>query len=243
MQNFIKKTFSNTRLDCAAVDTKDEPVYEVSTRGREFYFKNFSVHRFCYMDLLLHKVQSVQATNTQALMSDAIDRVAAVDEDSLDEGYELCADVAKNNAQHILSRIYSQFSEHELNFDIYPTRKREVAISYMPQKAYSLLILCDSQGGGACFSLVGAKKSRFRHSAVEDFCYPHLWQMFEQMGIQNQQELGAEELAGMSLNLGKYVVDTLYHADICLPDDESDDDRIEHLQQLASYSVWRARSC
>lgn len=142
----------------------------------------------------------VQMQSLRAQQSRIVDNVDQVDEESREEGYKLCSPVAKNNAKRILRAIYKQFVNCDYDFDVYPTRQQEVAVGYTPKKGHSLLILCDSQASVACFSVAGAKKSRFRHSDISDFCYDHLWQMLKQIGMQAGAEF--EIRSAMELNTG-----------------------------------------
>ena len=97
--------------------------------------------------------------------------------------FQKFSETARKNAKQILRFIYGEFPKYE--YYIYPTKDREIAIDCNPQKGKGILILCDSNGGVACFATFEGKNRRFRYNSIDDFSYRLLRETFEELDIEN----------------------------------------------------------
>lgn len=96
----------------------------------------------------------------------AIDEWEEIDDEAAEEDYPPISEAAKQNALHIIKELAKgPYPEPA----IYPTPDGEVAILFQKRSVKaSVLILCDSEGGGACFSTIEGKNKRARYDAVAD---------------------------------------------------------------------------
>ena len=101
-----------------------------------------------------------------------------------EEGFQRFSEIAKKNAKQILSFIYNEFPNY--NYHIYPTEDREIAINCNPQKGKGILVLCDSNGGIACFATFEGKNRRFRYDSIDNFSYRLLCETFEELDIEKK---------------------------------------------------------
>lgn len=96
---------------------------------------------------------------TGDLPRSALDQLEEIDEAAAEEGYEPCSAVAKRNARRILLDAYR---EQPHDYDVYPTEHRQVAV--LAQKdGRSVLVLCESDGGAACFVTIAGTNRRSRY--------------------------------------------------------------------------------
>lgn len=93
------------------------------------------------------------------LHPNALEILEILDEEARVEGYEPVSEEARSSARRILRQISNEFS---LDYDVYPTAEREVAIRAGGGRGRSVLILCDSKGGAACFASFDGSKRRAR---------------------------------------------------------------------------------
>ncbi len=96
----------------------------------------------------------------------ALVELSEADDESVEEEFAPCSDLAKTNAATILADL--------ANFiliapTVYPTSDQEIAIQFRPDGSRaSVLILCDSSGGGVCFSFIEGKNRRARFDDAAD---------------------------------------------------------------------------
>lgn len=101
-----------------------------------------------------------------------------------EEEFQKFSETARTNAKQILKFIYNKFPNYE--YYIYPTEDREIAIDCNPQKGRGILVLCDSNGGIACFATFEGKNRRFRYSSISDFSYGLLRDTFEELDVKRK---------------------------------------------------------
>lgn len=104
-----------------------------------------------------------------------------------EEDFQIFSEIARKNAKQILSFVYNEFPNYE--YYIYPTEDREIAIDCNPQKGKGILVLCDSNGGIACFATFEGKNRRFRYNNIDDFSYRLLRETFEELDIEKNHSL------------------------------------------------------
>ena len=110
-----------------------------------------------------------------------------LDAECEEEKFQKFSETARKNAKQILRFIYSEFPKYE--YYIYPTEDREIAIDCNPQKGKGILVLCDSNGGVACFATFEGKNRRFRYNSIDDFSYRLLRETFEELDIEKRHLL------------------------------------------------------
>ena len=110
-----------------------------------------------------------------------------LDAECEEEKFQKFSEIARKNAKQILRFIYSEFPKYE--YYIYPTEDREIAIDCNPQKGKGILVLCDSNGGIACFATFEGKNRRFRYNSIDDFSYRLLRETFEELDIEKKHLL------------------------------------------------------
>ena len=108
-------------------------------------------------------------------------------EECKEEGFQEFFEIARKNAKQILSFIYNKFPNYI--YHIYPTEDREIAINCNPQKGKGILVLCDSNGGIACFATFEGKNRRFRYDSIDNFSYRLLCETFEELDIEKKYSL------------------------------------------------------
>ena len=89
---------------------------------------------------------------------------AALCEESAEEGFAPSSRLLKANAKAVLRELQKAV---ELSPSVYPTADQEIAIQFVAGQA-SVLILCDSSGGGACFSFIDGKNRQARFDDALD---------------------------------------------------------------------------
>ena len=128
------------------------------------------------------------------------DTIMNLHEECKEEGFQKFSEIARKNAKQILRFIYSEFPKYE--YYIYPTEDREIAIDCNPQKGKGILVLCDSNGGVACFATFEGKNRRFRYNSIDDFSYRLLRETFEELDIE-KKHLSASPSSGNSFSILK----------------------------------------
>ena len=99
-------------------------------------------------------------------LTDALGEFDQLDQEAAQEGLPPSNELSKGNARHIITELatgpYPQPA-------VYPTEDGEIAILFQKQSAQAgVLILCDSDGGGACFSTIASKKRRARYDDASE---------------------------------------------------------------------------
>ncbi len=99
-------------------------------------------------------------------LTDALGELDQIDQETAQEGLPPSNELSKGNARHIIIELatgpYPQPA-------VYPTEDGEIAILFQKQSAQAgVLILCDSDGGGACFSTIAGKKRRARYDDASE---------------------------------------------------------------------------
>jgi len=108
-----------------------------------------------------------------------LENINSLHKECEEEGYEVFSEIAKINAKDVLYYVCCKFPNNE--YFIYPTEDREIAIDCNPVDKRGVLILCDSNGGIACFVTIDGKNSRCRYDKYSDFPYDFLWQSFRKI--------------------------------------------------------------
>lgn len=90
----------------------------------------------------------------------------AIDQESREENYEPASARAKKNAR----RILKVFADHDFpNPAVYPTEDGEIHIFLRDKdKAAAVLVECDSDGRGACFSTFAGTNRRARYDDARE---------------------------------------------------------------------------
>ena len=83
------------------------------------------------------------------VLSDMLDDLKGTSEEAREEGYPIPSQVAMANAQRLLSEMHQILPRR---FEVYPTPDGEVAIDAATGRGSSVIMLCDSQGGGLCLA-------------------------------------------------------------------------------------------
>lgn len=104
----------------------------------------------------------------QKWLDAALEELQQCDEEANEEGYPAPSIAAKQNAKRILQEIAGM----ELIVPppaVYPTADREIAMLFRRATARAaVLITCDADGGGACFSIIAGKNRRARYDDAGD---------------------------------------------------------------------------
>jgi len=108
-----------------------------------------------------------------------LENINSLHEESEEEGYEVFSEIAKITAKNVLYYVCCKFPDNE--YFIYPTEDREIAIDCNPMDKRGVLILCDSNGGIACFVTIDGKNSSFRDEKCSEFFYNFLWRSFKRV--------------------------------------------------------------
>ncbi len=88
----------------------------------------------------------------------------SLDEESRDEGFEPCSELAKDNARRLLLALSHEDRPAPA---IYPTSDREVAIMFnRAGDGNAVLILCASNGEVACFASIRGSNRRARYDSA-----------------------------------------------------------------------------
>ena len=120
----------------------------------------------------------------QILKNDILKNLRNLHKECEEEGFQKFLEIARENAKQILNFIYSRFPNY--NYHIYPTEDREVAINCTLQKGKGILVLCDSNGGIACFATFEGKNHRFRYDNIDSFSYRLLYETFENLDVEKK---------------------------------------------------------
>lgn len=125
-------------------------------------------------DITPHRLGLVVPENTApAVWRDiALRELSGARQEAAEEGYAPPSELAEANARHVIdtaSRLC------RLAPAVYPTEDQEIAIQFVDRAAqWAVLILCDSDGGAACFvsapgpAAGGKRNGRARFDVAED---------------------------------------------------------------------------
>lgn len=107
-----------------------------------------------------------RSNSYETWLDEALEELSKVDDESREEGFPFCSERAKINAEAVLRNLAGVTS---VTPSVYPTSDEEIAIQFgLTGAASSVLLLCDSLGGGACFSYVDGKSQRARFDDALD---------------------------------------------------------------------------
>ena len=96
---------------------------------------------------------------------EALEELKDIDDESREEGFELCSPEAKELAEKLFQHI---FDKYPLPYTIYPTADREVAIYTAGKPGHAVLILCESNGGVACLVNEADKNSHAHYDKASE---------------------------------------------------------------------------
>jgi hypothetical protein len=104
----------------------------------------------------------------QKWLDTALEELQQCDEEANEEGYSVPSISAKDNARRIIQEI-AKMALTLPQPAVYPTADREIAVLFRRATARAaVLITCDADGGGACFSIIGGKNRRARYDDASD---------------------------------------------------------------------------
>lgn len=92
---------------------------------------------------------------------DALRDLSEVTAEAREEGFPKPSNMALTNARRLLQAMY-RISPRR--FEVYPTPDGEIAIDAPDKPEHSVLLLCDSAGGGLCLVNVAGRHRRARYS-------------------------------------------------------------------------------
>ncbi len=99
-------------------------------------------------------------------LADALDELDQIDQEAAEEGWPAASNLSKGNVKRIIIELASGPCPPPV---IYPTEDGEIAILFQIRNAQAgVLILCDSTGGGACFSTIAGKRCRARYDDASE---------------------------------------------------------------------------
>jgi hypothetical protein len=104
----------------------------------------------------------VQSRKPADWLREALQELQEADHEAEQEGFRTSSITAKNNAKQILESLSRGPWPAPV---VYPTADGEIAIFFKAAGAEAaVLILCDSDGGGACFASIFGENRRARYS-------------------------------------------------------------------------------
>ena len=103
---------------------------------------------------------------TSDWLADALEELDQVDEEAAEEGLPLSNQLCKRNARNILKQLAQGTTPAPT---VYATDNGAIAILFQNRETQSgVLILCEPDGSGACFSTTAGKKRRARYDDASD---------------------------------------------------------------------------
>ena len=109
--------------------------------------------------------QSRNAQQMDRRLSDALQDLREASEEAEDEGFPTPSQVALRNAQRLLIATFEMLP-HRLA--VYPTPDGEIAIHAKVRRGSSVLLLCESDGGGLCLVNINGQHRRKRYRTCDD---------------------------------------------------------------------------
>ena len=94
----------------------------------------------------------------------ALDDLQNTSDEAIEEEFPVPSDIALKNADRLLREMY-RISPRR--FEVYPTPDGEIAIDAPGGHGQSVLLLCDSEGGGLCLVNMNGNLRRARYSTTE----------------------------------------------------------------------------
>jgi len=91
----------------------------------------------------------------------ALQDLDSVEQEALEEGFQLPSKMALGNARRLLCAMYSISGRR---FEVYPTPDGEVDIDAPGETGRSVLLLCDAKGGGLFLVNMNGNHGRARYS-------------------------------------------------------------------------------
>ncbi len=103
---------------------------------------------------------------TSDWLAGALEELDQVDEEAAEEGLPLSNQLCKRNARNILKKLAQGTTPAPT---VYATDNGAIAILFQNRETQSgVLILCEPDGSGACFSTTAGKKRRARYDDASD---------------------------------------------------------------------------
>ena len=103
---------------------------------------------------------------TNVWLADALEELEQIDQEAAEEGFPLSNNLSRGNARHILDELTHEPCPGPT---VYPTEDGEIAILFQMRRAQAgVLILCERDGGGVCFSTIAGKKRRARYDDASE---------------------------------------------------------------------------
>lgn len=111
-------------------------------------------------------LSELQVSTTNVWLADALEELEQVDQEAAEEGFPLSNELSRGNARRILKELAREPYPAPT---VYPTENGEIAILFQKRRAQAgVLILCEQDGSGACFSTIAGKKRRARYDDASD---------------------------------------------------------------------------
>ena len=116
-----------------------------------------------------------------AWLPEALDELSDVDAEAQEGGYEPPTEQAKNHAERILKSLGHRGGGWPAP-SVYPTSDREVAIFFRSEsRRASVLILCASDGQGACFAFADGRGRRARYEDAGELPDAFAWAQLQKL--------------------------------------------------------------
>lgn len=104
------------------------------------------------------------ASSFPVSLVNALGDLQEVTDEACEEGLPLPSDVARQNADRLLRKMYTISPRR---FEVYPTQDGEIAIDAPDGHGRSVLLLCDSEGGALCLVNMNGNHRRARYSTTD----------------------------------------------------------------------------
>jgi hypothetical protein len=109
-----------------------------------------------------------RAASREKWLDAALEELRQCDEEAKQEGYPAPSMAARQNVRRILEEI-ARMGLAVPQPAVYPTADREIAVFFRnPTAGAAVLITCDVDGSGACFSSIAGKNRRARYDDATD---------------------------------------------------------------------------
>lgn len=116
-----------------------------------------------------------------AWLSEALTELLDVDAEAQENGHEPPSQQAKNHAERILESL-APSGEGWPAPSVYPTSDREIAIFFRSDsRRASVLILCASDGQGACFAFADGRGRRARYEDAGEMPDAFVWEQLQKL--------------------------------------------------------------
>ena len=102
---------------------------------------------------------------TALYLQEALNELQEADQESKEEGFELCSTETKKTAEKILHNIFRRYPRR---YSICPTPDREIFISASGELGHGVLIVCGPENGVACFVTRAGQNKRAHYDNADE---------------------------------------------------------------------------